>query len=91
MESATSMSQSQEVNKYQKFIHELIQVTGYVPVSRMDAVASDLLYAIEHDCVDWDAMVRLFTGDAFESLSKGNNRNMSVRWNTHLIPKKTST
>ena len=56
---------TQLVEKYRNFVHELIKETDL-----KKSLKQELFYAIENDCLDMNSVVKWLTGDPFQTFVK---------------------
>ena len=56
------------IDKYKRFIHDLVELTGSLHYVQVPQVSNDLIYAIENDCIHWTSVSKLFTQDEFHSV-----------------------
>lgn len=63
------------MDKYRNFIDTLVYYS-----SSDKSHANDLKYAVENDCVNWDAVCKLFTCDNFDSLISDDHLIKKLQW-----------
>lgn len=74
------------MQKYRNFVDMLVHdCTGN------QQHADELKFAIENDCMNWDSVVQLVTGDDFESLKTSANIMKNLQWFTSLELSKPPT
>lgn len=62
------MSTNNTHDKYKRFIHDLVELTGTLHNVQVSQVSNDLIYEIENDCVNWTSVSKVFTQDKFHSV-----------------------
>ena len=56
------------IEKFKRFIHDLVELTGSLHPVDIPKVSNDLIYAIENDCVNWTSVSKLCIQDDFHSV-----------------------